>query len=188
MEVETKGSDLERRLRSSTNLGQQLLFLTSTATRTKTYTDSFMIFIFLGSLGSGGCTRLHQELINTNQTDAVGGWDVLNGKIVMTHHENCALNRFDEQVLLAIRSVIKTLNADLKTGLDDAGGDTTEGIKTTLFRGGYHFRGIQHETCLEVTVSDTNASLIIRRIFVQSLGTILLGGNGRRKVHGDHLY
>jgi len=65
----------------------------------------------VGSLRSGEGTRLEQELINTKQTDNVASWDVLNRQIT-SHHENCALDGLDEQVLLATGRVVRTLNAD----------------------------------------------------------------------------
>lgn len=141
----------------------------------------------VGGVGGGEGTRLEQELVNTNKTDDVTGRNILNGLNETTHHQNGTLDGLDEKIFLLARSVVGALDADLETRANSTGVDTTEGVETTLVRGGNHLGDVKHERSLGVTVTDTNAALVIRRTLVQSLGTVLLGSNGRRKVDTDHL-
>lgn len=142
----------------------------------------------VGSLRGGKGTRLEQELVNTDETDDVTGGDILNGLNETTHHENGTLDSLDGQVLLLTRSVVRTLDTDLKTGPDGTGEDTTESEETTLIGGGHHLGDVKHERTLGVTVTDGNAGLVIGRTLVQGLGTVLLSSNGGRKVENHHLH
>jgi hypothetical protein len=142
----------------------------------------------VGSLRGGKGTRLEQELVNTDETDDVTGGDILNGLNETTHHENGTLDSLDGQVLLLTRSVVRTLDTDLKTGLDGTGEDTTESEETTLIGSGHHLGDVKHERTLGVTVTDGNASFIIGRTLVQGLGTVLLSSDGGRKVENHHLH
>lgn len=141
----------------------------------------------VGSLGGGDGTRLEQELVDTNQTQDVTGGDILNGLNETTHHQNGTLDGLDEQVLLLTRGVVGTLDADLHTGADGTGEDTTEGVETTLVGGGHHLGNVEHQRSLGVAVPDTNADLVVSGTLVQSLGTVLLGSDGRGQVENDHL-
>ena len=141
----------------------------------------------VGSLGGGESTRLEQELIDTNKTKNVTGGHIINGLGVTTHHENGALDRLDEEILLAARGVVGALDADLETGTDGTGEDTTEGVETTLVGRGHHLGDVKHESSLGVTVTDGNGSLVVVRTLVESLHAVLLGSNGRRKMENHHL-
>lgn len=141
----------------------------------------------VSSLGGGEGTRLEQELVNTDKTKDVTGGNIIDGLGVTTHHENGTLDRLDEQVLLLARGVVRTLNADLKTGTDGTGEDTTEGVETTLVGGGHHLGDVKHESSLGVTVTDGNGGLVVVGTLVEGLHTVLLGGNGRWKVEHHHL-
>ena len=141
----------------------------------------------VGGLIGGEGTGLEQELIDTDQTDNVTGGDILNGLNEATHHENGTLDGLDEEILLAAGNVVGTLDADLDTGLDGTGVDTTEGVETTLIAGGHHLGDVQHERSGGVTVADTDGGAVIHGALVESLGTVLLGSDGGRKVDTDHL-
>lgn len=141
----------------------------------------------VGGLIGGEGTRLEQELVNTDQTQDVTGRDILNGLDETTHHENGTLDGLDEQVLLAAGGVVGALDADLETGADGTGEDTTESVETTLIRGRNHLRHVQHERSLGVAVTDTDGVLVIVGTLVQSLHTVPLSGGGRRKVENHHL-
>lgn len=141
----------------------------------------------VGSLGGGEGTRLEQELVNTNQTDDVTRRNILNGLDEATHHQDRTLDVLDEEVLLLARGVVRTLDADLQTRADSTRVDTTESVETTLVRGGNHLGDVKHERSLGVTVTDTKGALVVLGTLVQSLHTVLLGGDGRRKVDTDHL-
>jgi hypothetical protein len=142
----------------------------------------------VSSLTGGEGTRLQQELINTDQTENVTGWDIIDGVDLTTHHENGTLDGLDEKVVLLARSVVRTLDTDLKTRADSASEDTTEGVETTLVRSWHHLGDVQHERSLGVTVSDTNAGLIIRWTLIKSLGTVFLGSDWGWQVKNHHLH
>ena len=141
----------------------------------------------VGSLGGSEGTRLEQELIDTDETDNVTGRAVLNGLDVTTHHENGTLNRLDEQVVLLSGDVVGTLDTDLGASTDGTREDTTESVETTLIGSGHHLGDVEDKGTLGVTVTDTDAGLIILRTLVESLSTVLLSGAGRRKVDNNHL-
>jgi hypothetical protein len=141
----------------------------------------------VGSLGSGESTRLEQELVNTDKTDNVTSRNILDGLGTTAHHENGTLNVLDEQVVLLARGVVGTLDADLETGADGTSVDTAESVETTLVGGGNHLGDVKHKRSAGITVTDTNASLVISGTLVQSLGTVLLGSDGRGQVDTDHL-
>ena len=141
----------------------------------------------VGSLGGSEGTRLEQELIDTDETDNVTGRAVLNGLDVTTHHENGTLNRLDEQVVLLSGNVVGTLDTDLGASTDGTREDTTESVETTLIGSGHHLGDVEDKGTLGVTVTDTDAGLIILRTLVDSLSTVLLSGTGRRKVDNNHL-
>jgi hypothetical protein len=141
----------------------------------------------VGGLAGGEGTRLEKELIDTDQTDNVTGRHVVNGLDLATHHQDSTLDSLDEEILLLARDVVGTLDADLETGSDGTGEDTTEGVESTLVGGGHHLGNVKHEGTLGVTVTDTNGSLIVRGTLVQGLSTVLLGGGRRRKVKNHHL-
>lgn len=140
----------------------------------------------MGSVRSGKSTRLEQELIDTNETDNVTSRHVVNGLDLAAHHENGTLNGLDEQVLLLAGDVVGALNADLETGTDGTGEDTAEGVESTLIGCGNHLGDVQHERALGIAVTDTNGGSIVKRSLVQSLSTVLLGSDGRRKVENHH--
>ena len=141
----------------------------------------------VGGLRGGEGTRLEQELIDTDQTDNVTGRHVVNGLDLATHHQDGTLNRLDEEILLLARGVVGALNADLETGTDSTGEDTTEGVETTLVRGGHHLGNVEHQRSLGVSVPDTDGDLVIEGTLVKGLSTVLLGSDGRRKVQNHHL-
>lgn len=141
----------------------------------------------VGSVGGGDGTRLEKELINTDQTDNVTGRHVINGLDLATHHENGTLNGLDEKIVLLARGVVGALDADLEAGANGTREDTTESVETALVGGGNHLGDVEHEGTLGVTVTNTDGALVIHGTLVESLGTVLLSRDGRRKVENHHL-
>ncbi|GIX64180.1 uncharacterized protein BcabD6B2_36150 [Babesia caballi] len=141
----------------------------------------------VGSFAGGNGTTLQNVLVNTNQTASVTTRDILNLLSVTTHHKHGALDVLDEQVSLLTGHVLGTLNPDLLTSGHGTGEDTTEGVETTLVRSRYHLRDVHHKRALRVTVADSIGSLVVHGTGVQVLHTVLLGGEGRRKVADNHL-
>jgi hypothetical protein len=142
----------------------------------------------VGGLAGGEGTRLQQELIDTDQSENVTGWDIIDRVDLAAHHEDGTLDGLDEEIILLARGVVGALDADLQAGADSTGEDTTESVETTLVRGWHHLGDVQHEGSLGVTLADTNAGLIIRGTLVQGLGTVLLGRDGRWQVQDHHLH
>lgn len=141
----------------------------------------------VGGLAGGEGTRLEKELIDTDQTNNVTSGHVVDGLDLAAHHEDGTLDSLDEEIVLLAGDVVGALDADLEAGSDGTGEDTTEGVESTLIGGGHHLGDVEHERTLGVTVTDTNGSLVIRGTLVQSLGTVLLGSGGGRKVENHHL-
>lgn len=141
----------------------------------------------VGSVAGGQGTRLEQELIDTDQTDNVTGRHVVNGLDLATHHQDGTLDSLDEEIILLAGGVVGALDADLETGADNTGEDTTEGVESALVRGGNHLGDVKHEGTLGVTVTDTDGSLVVHGTLVEGLDTVALGSDGRRKVEDHHL-
>jgi hypothetical protein len=141
----------------------------------------------VGSLVGGEGTRLEQELVDTDKTKNVTSGNIVDGLDETTHHKDGTLDGLDEEVLLLARDVVGTLDADLQTGADGTGEDTTEGVETTLVGGGNHLGDVQHEGTLGVAVADSDGVDVVVGTLVQSLHTVPLGNSGRRKVKNHHL-
>jgi hypothetical protein len=141
----------------------------------------------VGSLRGTESTRLEKELVDTNETDNVTSRNILNGFNKAAHHENGTLDSLDGQVVLLTRDVVRTLDTDLKTRLDSTSENTTESVETTLIGSGHHLRDVQHEGTLGITFTDSSAGLVIGRTFIEGLGTVPLGSNGRWQVNDQHL-
>ncbi|KAI6748621.1 hypothetical protein HG530_015394 [Fusarium avenaceum] len=127
----------------------------------------------VGGLAGGEGTRLEKELINTDQTDNVTGRHVVDGLNLATHHQDGTLDSLDEEIVLLSRDVVGALDADLETGSDGTGEDTTEGVESTLIGGRHHLGDVKHEGTLGVTVTDTNGGLVVSGTLVESLNTLL---------------
>lgn len=141
----------------------------------------------VGGLAGGEGTRLEKELIDTDQTNNVTGRHVVDGLDLTAHHEDGTLNGLDEKIILLAGGIVGALDADLETGADGTGEDTTESVETTLIGGGHHLRDVKHQRTLGVAVANADGSLIVRRTLVERLGTVLLGSDGGRKVENHHL-
>lgn len=144
----------------------------------------------VGSLVGGDGTRLEQELVDTDQTNNVTGGDIVDGLNSATHHQDDTLDGLLGEILLLARDVVGTLDADLLTGLDGTGEDTTESVETTLIGGRHHLGDVEHKVGLGgvgLTVTDGGEDLVVLRTLVQGLGTVLLGSLGGRQVENHHL-
>lgn len=141
----------------------------------------------VGSVGGGKSTRLQQELIDTDETENVTGWDIVNWVDLTTHHEDGTLDGLDEEILLLAWNVVWSLDADLKTRLDGTGENTTESVETTLIGSWHHLGNVKHEWGLWIAVLDAHAGLIIWWTLVESLSTVLLCGDWGWQVENQHL-
>jgi hypothetical protein len=141
----------------------------------------------VGGLRGGEGTGLEQELIDTDETKNVTGWNILNWVNLTTHHEDGTLDSLDEEIILLAWDVVWTLDTDLHAGLDGSREDTTEGVETTLIGSWHHLGDVKHEWTLWIAVLDTNAGLIVSWTLVESLSTVVLSGNWGWKVENQHL-
>jgi len=141
----------------------------------------------VGSFQGSEGTRLEEELVNADKTNNVTSGHIVDGVDLATHHEDGTLDSLDEEIVLLSGDVVGALDTDLQTRSNGTGEDTTEGVETTLIGGGHHLGDVEHERTLGVAVSDTDSALIVKGTLVQSLGTVLLGSDGRGQVENHHL-
>jgi len=141
----------------------------------------------VGSFQGSEGTRLEEELVNADKTNNVTSGHIVDGVDLATHHEDGTLDSLDEEIVLLSGYVVGALDTDLQTRSNGTGEDTTEGVETTLIGGGHHLGDVEHERTLGVAVSDTDSALIVKGTLVQSLGTVLLGSDGRGQVENHHL-
>lgn len=136
---------------------------------------------------SGEGTRLEQELVNADKADNVTSGQVIDSLDLAGHHEDGTLDGLDEEVVLLAGDVVGALDADLETRPHGTRVDTAKGVEATLVGGGNHLGDVKHERTLGVAVTDTNGGFVVHGTLVQRLGTVLLGGNGGRKMENHHL-
>jgi hypothetical protein len=141
----------------------------------------------VGGLRGGQGTALEQELVDTDETDNVTGGNILDGLDVTTHHQDGPLDGLDERVVLLSGDKVGSLDSDLGTGLGGTGKDSTEGVESTLVRGGHHLGDVAHQGTVGVTVSDGDGRLVVHGTLVQGLDTVSLSGGGRGQVDDNHL-
>lgn len=155
----------------------------------------------MGLVESGDATSLDEVLVNTDETDQVTGWDIINGFDVATHHKNGTLDLLVVKILLLAGDEVGTHNADLIRVIEPnyngkayllASGDftredTTESVEATLVGGGDHLGDVGHEWTVGITVLEGEGDSIVLGTFVELLHTVVLGGQWRWQVDGNHL-
>ncbi|KAH3663650.1 hypothetical protein OGAPHI_005051 [Ogataea philodendri] len=139
------------------------------------------------SLVGGQSTRFEQELVNTNQTNNVTSWTVVNSLNESSHHKNGSLDSLDEQIVLLTWNVVRTLDSNLHTRLDGTGENSTESVESTLIRGWNHLRHVKHQVSVRVTVLDGQTRGVVRWTLVQGLSSVELSSNWRWQVDNNHL-
>lgn len=141
----------------------------------------------VGALEGGDGTGLDEVLVDTDETDQVTAWNVVDGFDVSSHHENGSLDLLVEQIGLGAGDVVGTVNSDLLASGDRSGENSTESVESTLIGGGDHLGDVGHEWTLGVTGSESLGELVVLGTFVQHLASVSLGGEWRWKVDGNHL-
>jgi len=132
-------------------------------------------------------TGLDEVLIDTDETDDVTARHILDGFDVSSHHKDGSLDLLDVQVALGAGHVVGSHNSASETGSDGSGEDSTEGVESTFVGGGYHLGDVHHEASLGVASLDTLGGFIVLGSLVQELHSVVLGGDWRRQVDGNHL-
>ncbi len=141
----------------------------------------------VGSLGRGQSTALQQELIDTDKTNNVTSRAIFDRLDVTTHHQDCALNRLDEEIVLLSGQVVGTLDTDFGTGLDGTREDTTKGVETSFIGSRHHLGYVEDKRTLGITIPDTDGGLVVHGALVEGLYTVALSGGGGRKIDDYHL-
>lgn len=144
------------------------------------------LHVVRGLRGSEG-TALEQELVNTDETNDVTTWAVLDGLDVTTHHEDGTLHRLDEEIVLLARDVVGALDTDLGACTDGTGEDTTESVEASLIRCGHHLGDVDTEGAVRVAVADSDGGLVVHGTLVKGLDTVALRSGGRGEVDDYHL-
>jgi len=130
---------------------------------------------------------LHEVLIDTDETDGVTAWYIGDGLDLTGHHEDSSLNVLDVQVSLGAGLVVGSHNSDLLASGDGTGEDTTESVETTTVVSGDHLGDEDHEGTVLVTLLEGLTACIIDGTLVKVSSSVLLGLDGGRKLHDDHL-
>src|SRR5258707_5944745 len=93
-----------------------------------------------------------KELIDTDKTDDISGWTVLDRLDVATHHKHGTLDRLDKQVGLGARDEVGTLNTDLRTSTDCTREDTAKSVKAAFIRRRHHLRDVKDEWTFGIAI------------------------------------
>lgn len=141
----------------------------------------------VGALEGGDGTGLDEVLVDTDETDQVTAWNVVDGFDVSAHHEDGSLDLLVEQIGLGAGHVVGTVDSDLLASGDLSGEDSTESVESTLIGGGDHLGDVGHEWTVGVTGLESLGELVVLGTFVQHLASVSLGGEWGWKVDGNHL-
>ena len=140
----------------------------------------------MGRLDGGDRTRLEEVLVDTNHGDVVAAGHIGHLLDVASHHDECALDRFEEQVLFGSGDVVGSHDADLLSGGHGSGEDAAERVEASLVAGGNHLRHVHHEGSVLVALGDGLARLIVGGSLVKLGSAVLLRAGGRGKVDDKH--
>mmetsp|Transcript_120079 Transcript_120079/g.231593 ORF Transcript_120079/g.231593 Transcript_120079/m.231593 type:complete len:202 (+) Transcript_120079:1019-1624(+) len=138
------------------------------------------------TFNSCDCSGLEQVLIDSDKSNSVATWHISNLLLHASHHENCALDVLDVEILLATRLVMWTLDADFLSRGNGPTEDTTKGMEAALVSSWNHFRDIHHQGSRRVALPNGLCCLIILRSFIQILNTVLLGNFWRWQLCDNH--
>jgi len=141
----------------------------------------------VSALEGGDGTSLDEVLIDSDETDQVTAWNVVDGFDVSAHHEDRSLDLLVVEILLLAGDEVGAHNSDLLASSDLAGEDSTESVESTLIGSGDHLGDVGHEWTVSVTGSEGLGELVVLGTFVQHLASVSLGGKRRWKVDGNHL-
>ena len=135
----------------------------------------------------GDSSLLHEELIDTDETDGVTARNVSDGLDFAAHHEDGPLDVLDVEVVLGSGLVVRAHNADLLASGDGTGEDTAESGEATLIVGGDHLGDEDHEGAVLVALSDGLTALVLNGTLVEHGSSVGLGLDGGGELHDDHL-
>jgi len=141
----------------------------------------------VGLVVGGDGTGLDQVLVNANETDNVTAWHILDSLGVSAHHENGSLDLLDVQVGLGAWHVVWSHDSASESGSHDTREDSTEGVESALIGGWHHLGDVHHEWSLWVASLDTLGGLVVLGSLVQELHSVVLGGDWRWEMDGNHL-
>jgi len=130
--------------------------------------------VLLSSKGSG----LGDELIDSNKGASVSDGNRVHGLGSSSHHNDDSLDVLDNKILLLAGLVVGSKNSDLLSSDDGSGEDSSEGVESTLVRGGDHLGDVHDERSVGVASSDRVGSGVVHSSSVQVLNSVLLGLGG----------
>ena len=130
---------------------------------------------------------LHEELIDTDETDGVTARNVRDGLDLAAHHEDGTLDVLDVEVVVGAGLVVRAHDADLLASGDGTGEDTAESVEAALIVGGDHLGDEDHERTVLVALSDGLTAFVFDRALIEHTGSVGLGFDGGRELEDDHL-
>jgi len=141
----------------------------------------------VGAFEGGDGTGLDEVLIDTDETDQVTAWNIIDGFDVSSHHKDGSLDLLEVQIGLLAGNEVGAHDSDLLASGDLSGEYSAESVESTLIRSGDHLGDVGHEWTVGVTGSESLGEFIVLGTFVQHLASISLGGERRWKVDSNHL-
>lgn len=133
------------------------------------------------------CSLLHDELVNTDESDCVTARYIGDGLDLTAHHDDSSLDGGDGQVGLGSWDVVGSHYSNFLACGDHTGEDTTEGEESTLVVGGDELGDEDHKRSLLIAVLDGLTARIIDGAFIEVSSSIFLGLDGGGKLGNDHL-
>jgi hypothetical protein len=139
-------------------------------------------FVFIDN----SCLLL-DAVINTNEGTGVTAWNVIDGFLFSTHHEDGSLDTFFIGIELVSGFVLTSLDLDFHTSGDGSGEDSTESSESGEILGGEHLGDEHTKSTFGITGGDGLGNSIGLGTFIEVLDSVFLGSSGGWELHHDHL-
>ena len=141
----------------------------------------------VGVVVVGDGSLLDEVSVDTDETDGVTAGHISDGLNLTGHHEHGTLDVLDVEVNLGSGLVVGAHDADLLSGADGSGEDTSEGEEAATVGGGHHLGDEDHEGAILVALLDSLTAGVINGTFVEVGSAVALGLAGGGQLHDDHL-
>ena len=92
----------------------------------------FHLFHVVSSLKGRKSSSFDEVLIDSDETDQVSAWNIIDSFDVTSHHKNGTLDLFVVEILFGAGLVVGSHNSDLLAGGNGSGEDTSESVESTL--------------------------------------------------------
>ena len=97
----------------------------------------FHLFHVVSSLKGRNSSSFDEVLIDSDETDQVSAWNIIDSFDVTSHHKNGTLDLFVVEILFGTGLVVGSHNSDLLAGGNGSGEDTSESVESTLVKKNY---------------------------------------------------